>query len=109
MGKGIFYTDIKDKKEFTFEDTTLVQKEYCEETGRYLYHRLWKTNCAPEKVGTLMGYEVVKPKKRKQPDGTYVHMYPSSDDFGTYGWFFPANTKREELDDCLHERGRWKR
>jgi len=105
-----FYcTDIKDRKQFTFEDSTLVQKEYCEATGRYLYWRLFKTDCAPEKVGKLMGYEIVQPRKFKQPDGTYAYRYPSSEEFGLYGWFFPANTKREVLDDCLNRRGRWER
>jgi len=105
----LFATDIKDRKEFTFDDSTLVQKEYCEATGRYLYWRLFKTDCAPEKVGKLMGYEIVQPEKHKNPDGTYSNMYPCSERFGKYGWFFPANTKREVLDDCLNCRGRWAR
>lgn len=104
-----FKTDIKNKTEFTAEDSTLVQKEYCEATGRYLYWRLFKTDCAPEKVGKLMGYEIVQPIKYKQPDGTYIFVYPSNKDFGRYGWFFPANTKREVLDDCLNCSGRWER
>ena len=97
----IFATDIKDKKEFNFEDSTLKQLEYCEESGRYLYGRYYRKDCRKEWVGKLMGYEIVQPVKRKNPDGNYVYVYHSSEQFGRYGWFIPANSTREEIDKYL--------
>ena len=94
-------TDIKDKKEFVAEDCKLKQVEYCEESGRYLYERYFYKDCKPEKVGMLMGYEIVQPKKMKQPDGSDVFIYPSSSDFGKNGWFLPANSSRDMINFYL--------
>ena len=105
----LYATDINEKKEFVFQDTLLKQLEYCEETGRYLYGRYWQSDCTPDFVGKLMGYEIVKPKKVKNPDGSIVFRYPSSDDFGKNGWFLPANSTRKEIEDCLKAQGRFAR
>ena len=45
----IYRTDIKDKKEFNFEDSTLKQLDYFEDTGWYLYGRYWRKDCRKEK------------------------------------------------------------
>ena len=107
--KEVFSKDIKERKEFVFQDTVLKQLEYCEETGRYLYGRYWQKDCTPDFVGKLMGYEIVKPVKHKNPDGNIVLVYPSTEQFGSYGWFLPANSKRTEIEDCLNARGRFAR
>lgn len=96
----IFIKDISGLKEFTEQGTRLVQAEYNENTGRYLYERYYINS--PTLGNRLMGYEVIKPRNRKNPDGTVVKRYPSSSDFGTYGWFLPPNTKREILDKYLN-------
>lgn len=33
------------------------------------------------------GFEVVKGKKHKNPDGSVVYAYPSDESFGKYGWY----------------------
>ncbi len=77
----VFSTDIKDKKRFTFEGDTLVQKECVDaEKHIYIYERY-------NSSGRLFGYEVVKGVKTKNPDGNYVYKYPSSEQFGQYGYF----------------------
>lgn len=90
----ISYTDISNKKEFTFDGTKLVQVEYCESTGRYLYKRLFPN-------GRIFGWEVVQPVKKKNPTGEYVYTYPSTTQFGKYGWFLPPNAPRERIDYYL--------
>lgn len=99
--KQPFLTDIKNKIEFNFDTDKLIQLEYCEESGRYLYGRYFRKDCNPESVGKLMGYEIVQPVKRKQPDGTTVYTYPSTEQFGTYGWFLPKNTPRSKINEYL--------
>lgn len=96
----IFAKDISELKEFVEQGTRLVQVEYNETTGRYLYERYYINSST---LGNrLMGYEVVKPLKRKNPDGSTVYTYPSTSQFGKYGWFLPPNTKREILDKYMN-------
>lgn len=96
----VTYKDIKDKKEFNAEDSSFKMLEYCEESGRYLYGRYFLKSCRKEKIGTLMGYEVIIPVKHKNPDGTIVYSYPSSEQFGSKGWFFTPNDT-ERMRKCL--------
>lgn len=93
--RQIFNTDISQKTDFVFQDTRLIQKYYDSESGCYLYERYYINS--PTLGNRLMGYEIVKPIKRKNPDGTTVYVYPSSEQFGRYGWFFPPNTSMEIL------------
>lgn len=74
-------TDIKDKKEFTFEGDTLKQS-YCAVPDKniWVYERY-------NHLGRLIGYEVVKGVKVKNPDGQVVYKYPSTEQFGQYGFF----------------------
>lgn len=39
------------------------------------------------KDGSCRGYEVIKGKKHKNPDGSVVYAYPSDEQFGSYGWY----------------------
>lgn len=68
--------DISEMKEFEKYGDLFRQVRHNPETGWYLYDR-----------GT--SYEVVKGVKRKNPDGTIVHAYPSSESWGTYGYTVP--------------------
>ena len=90
----VFATDIKDKKKFSFQGDTLVLKECVDkEKHIYIYER-YNHN------GKLFGYEVVKGVKVKNPDGNYVFRYPSSEQFGTYG-FFIAKKYAETIPDYV--------
>ena len=91
----IFRTDIKDKKEFTYENDTLKRLDYCETTGLYLYGRY------DGEDGHLKGYELIKPVKCINPDGSTVGKYPSNEQFGTYGWYYPARTDLASLKRAL--------
>lgn len=91
--------DITELKEFVCQGTRLVQVEYNENSGRYLYERYYINS--PSLGNRLMGYEIVKPVKRKNYDGSIVYVYPSSSQFGLYGWFLPPNTKREKIESYL--------
>lgn len=90
----IFSTPIEEKKEFTFDGDTLKQCEHNTTTGLWLYERYYKD-------GRLKGYEVVMGVKTKQPDGTIVEVYPSSEQFGTKGLYYPSRTNRESLVKSL--------
>lgn len=89
-----YSTPIQEQKVFTFNGDTLKQCEHNEATGLWLYERY--TN------GRLMGYELVKGVKTKQPNGEVVQVYPSSERFGTYGWFYPPRTIRHTLVEALN-------
>lgn len=89
--KEIYSTDISQKKEFKFEGDTLKQKECVDkEKHIYVYERYnWK--------GRLYGYEVVRGVRRKQPNGDIVYAYPSSEQFGTYGYFISSQFAEKEI------------
>lgn len=90
-----FKTSIKDKKEFVFDGSKLKFVEFNPENNLYLYERFFDEN-GPGK-GRRMGWEVVTPVNRKQPDGSTVECYPSSEQFGRYGRFYPPRFSREEM------------
>ena len=75
---------IDEKKEFNLEGDTFKFVKKNEKDNIYLYARYHN--------GYLHAYEVVKPVKAKQPDGSLVFVYPSSSQFGIYGFFFPKNS-----------------
>ena len=93
----IFKKDISEKKEFVAEDSLLKQLDYNSDSGMYLYGRYFFKNCRKEKIGQLMGYEIIKPVKYKNPDGTIVGVYPSNSQFGSNGWYITANSSEEEI------------
>lgn len=66
----IFAKDISELKEFEKYGATFTCIDYNPTHNTYLYER------------SDGGYEIVKPRKRKNPDGNFVYVYPSSDQFG---------------------------
>lgn len=95
------YKDIKEKKEFKFQCDTLKQLECSDVTKNiYVYERY-------NQSGRLFGYEVVKGVKHKNPDGSIVYSYPSSEQFGTYGYFISAQWKEDipKYVQALQQRG----
>lgn len=91
----IFSKDISEKKEFTFEGDTLKQK-YCydEDKHIYVYERY-------NHSGRLFGYELVRGVRRKQPNGEIVYVYPSSEQFGKYGYFISAQWADTDIPKYL--------
>ena len=52
-----------------------------------------------KRIGSSVSYEVIKAKKVKDPDGNIVFTYPSSEDFGTYGYYImTAPNTRERIE-----------
>lgn len=89
MLEDIKRTDIKDKKEFTIQGDKLVQLEEVDPVNRiYVYGRYTSS-------GVLYAYEVVKGVRYKDSDGSIIYMYPSSEMFGSKGYFLPARCKDE--------------
>lgn len=81
-------TDIRDKKEFVFEDDLLKQKECVDEENHiYVYERYY------HKTDLMYIYEIVRGVRHKNPDGNIVYLYPSSEQFGSYGYTIPAKLK----------------
>ena len=74
--------DISEKK--TFERNGYRYDQVLADHDKHLY--LYKMT--PLKwEQTYPQYELVKGKKYKNPDGSIVHVYPSDEDFGTFGWY----------------------
>lgn len=91
----IFRTDIREKKEFRFEGDTLKQKKcYDEEKQIWLYERV-------NHSGRLFGYELVKGVKHKNPDGSLIYLYPSSEQFGDYGYFISSQWADKDIPKYL--------
>lgn len=93
-------TDISEQEEFNLEgDTLKLEKSFDKKI--YLYARY-------NNKGRLYGYELVKGVKTKNPDGNYVYRYPSSSQFGSYGFFIAerfAETDIPKYLAILQERG----
>lgn len=79
--KKIFYNDISERKTFKMFGDLFVLIARNIEHNTYLYKRV---KLSTDEYGETSGYEIVKPIKRKNPDGTTVYVYPSSEQFG-YG------------------------
>jgi hypothetical protein len=90
--KEMFAKDISEMKEFTKYGDTFRQIRNNPETGWWLYERRGKGN---------RSYEVVKGKKFTNPDGTTVRCYPSSNDWGNYGYTIMENKYSALLIDFI--------
>lgn len=71
--------DIKNKKQFKRAG---YNYQLVEDFGNnwYLYEMIRYMD------SPIKAYELVKAKRFKQPDGEVIYIYPSSEDWGTYGW-----------------------
>lgn len=83
-----FRKDISDKKEFDRNGYHYTQILADDEKKVYLYEM---TPIEWEKKYDQ--YELVKGKRYKNPDGEIVYIYPSDEDFGTYGWYICGTTE----------------
>ena len=73
--------DISTLTEFKVGKDTLT-KERCVDEERHMY--LFKRT---NSQGILIGYELVRGVRRKNPDGSIVYIYPSSSLFGNYAYY----------------------
>ena len=85
----IFKTDISEKTEFNRIGYRYVRVWGDDENKVYVYKIISE---AP-----YYQFEVVKGKKTKNPDGNYVYVYPSDEDFGIYGWYICGTAKNCNL------------
>lgn len=74
-----FRKDIKDRLEFRRIGYQYVNVALDNEKHK----GIWEMR----KKGKPLSYEVIKGVKKKNPDGNYVWVYPSDEQFGTYGWY----------------------
>lgn len=88
----IIAKDISEMKEFTKYGDTFRQIRNNPETGWWLYERRGKDN---------RSYEVVKGVKHKNPDGTIVYIYPSTEHWGKYGYTIMENKYSALLIDFI--------
>jgi len=88
--KKIFNKEIKEKDTFN-RIGYRYDKVYADDEKHIYVFKM--TNIDPNRVITTPKYELVVGKKRKNPDGAIVYVYPSDEDFGKYGWFI---TGKEE-------------
>lgn len=78
-----FSKDIDDLSEFMREGIRLTMIGKNQDTGLYLAKGTF-----PQEGGET--WEVVRPKKYINPDGNVVMVYPSTNDWGLYGWSFSS-------------------
>lgn len=57
----------------------------------------------------VYGYEVIRGKKMKNPDGSIVYVYPCDEDFGKCGFYITGNDAYNKSFERLHdiERDAW--
>ena len=92
----IIRKDIKDMKAFEKFGDLFTQIGNNPETGWYLYERV-------NKESGKKHYEVVKGKKHKNPDGSIVYAFPSTELWGTYGYSIDDNRYSQKLIEFLME------
>ena len=88
-----YYKDIFDLTEFNKNGYHYSQVIADRGNNIYIYKM--------EHIGEPLSYcqfELVRGIKRKNPDGTVVNTYPSTENFGTYAWYI-----------CGTEESCWKR
>lgn len=83
----IFSKDISEKRTFKSEGHLFeMVKDYGNNV--YLYHRTGFETWSGKNNPIDFGYELIYAAPFKNPDGTIVHRYPSSSEWGKYGWTF---------------------
>lgn len=90
----IIRKDLSELAELSFEGDTL-KKEKCLDAEKHVYL------FARHSKGRLLGYELVKGIKVKNPDGNHVYAYPSSSQFGHYGFFISKKWAETDIPKYL--------
>ena len=89
--KKIEYFDISEKKEFKRGnyDYKLVNAD---ETNHIYLYKITETIEENGIVKTIdLKYELVRAVPYVNPDGSLVHIYPSTSDFGKYAYYIVGN------------------
>lgn len=76
--------------DFNFKD---IRETQSFKRGGYTYTKVaekdgWYLFKMEKKDITYLNYELVRGIKRKNPDETLTMVYPSAEQFGTYGYYF---------------------
>lgn len=89
----IYKTDLKTQKNFRKfgEDFSKIWSD--DEHHIYVFKRVKVYNLDDGKTKEVISYEVIKGVKAKNPDGTIVYAYPSSEQFGKNGYYISGNEK----------------
>lgn len=73
MKLEIFRKDLQ--KTFNKYGDTFIQKSHNKDLNTYIYERI-------DSEGKNNGYEIIKPKKHKNPDSSIVFVYPTENEWG---------------------------
>lgn len=57
-----------------------------------------------KKDGKVLGYEMVKPEKYTNPDGSVILVYPSTAHWGGNGWSFPMAVGIDYIEQRMKSR-----
>ena len=82
----IFYPDIKEQNEFKKYGEQFRKIFADDEKHIYVFSR------------NNTDYEVIQGVKKKNPDGNIVYAYPSSEQFGSYGYYITGRNKDYAYD-----------
>lgn len=75
----IYLKDIKEIDYFKKFDDDFFKVYSDDENHIYVFKRIREKQ--------VKSYEVVKGVKHKNPDGSIIYRYPTSEEFGTYGYY----------------------
>ena len=92
----IIKKDIRELNSFKKFDSTFTKIWSDEDRHLYVFKRVKIMDDGKERID----YEVIKGVKTKNPDGSIVYAYPSSDNFGTYGYYImgiPVRYSRQRI------------
>ena len=91
----IYHQELKENNNFEKFGEQFTKIFGNDEKHIYIYKR--------NKNNKIFSYEVIKGVKHKNPDGNYVYAYPSSEQFGTYGFYIMGGNKNYALKRiCYH-------
>ena len=86
--RKIEYTDLKNLNDFEKYGDKFTKIYADDENHIYIYKRVSRYGVA--------AFELVKGVKAKNPDGSIVYRYPSSEQFGISGWYIMDNDRARD-------------
>ena len=94
--------DIREKNTFNRVGYT-YSRVFADDTNHIYIYQM--TN----KKGEHRGYELVKARPYKNPDGGVVYRYPTDEEFGTYGWYIYYGGRDIEMEKIVEKIAELKR
>lgn len=95
--EAIIRKDISQETEFTFHGDT-IKLERCLDYDKHIY--LFSRH---NSKGRRIGYEIVRGVKTKGEDGNTVYAYPSTSQFGQYGYYITERYSETEIPKYLRK------